>query len=105
MSYARFSQTSDVYIFPSRSGAWGSSRRVVECCACTFAPRGGLDTLCTSTKDAIAHVEKHQRAGHQVPDNVISDLNIEQWCETGMILIDGELSQPEHVIPSRGENR
>ena len=65
MSYCRFGEHSDVYVFPS-VGGW------LECCGCIL----GEPWEHGSTQSMIDHLERHRAAGHEVPD-IDSDL----WAE------------------------
>lgn len=69
MSYARFSEDSDVYVFLRDLG--------LECCSCTFAVLAemrsanvtmSLNFLAHNTDDMLAHLDQHRAAGHVVPD-------------------------------------
>jgi hypothetical protein len=66
MSYCRFSNDCDVYIFPSGDG--------IHCCACQL----GDDTVIVETSaEMLAHVEMHLAAGHRVPGYAIERLRVE----------------------------
>ena len=83
MSYCRFSE-GDVYVFTSSIG--------LECCGCSLIPRhwverpgsflGGYlaqdnpdDTEVYDSNEAmIAHLERHQAAGHDVPEDAFRRL-------------------------------
>jgi hypothetical protein len=56
MSYARFGEDSNVYVFLSCSA--------LECCSCR--PDGPHLTF--STAEMIAHLDEHRAAGDKVPD-------------------------------------
>jgi hypothetical protein len=79
MSYARFGNGSDVYVF--------TSSRALECCGCILQHREWVDdpshaflkgyfkavgtiiqTEFDSNEGMIAHLEQHVAAGHDVPD-------------------------------------
>ena len=65
MSYCRFSDSSDVYVYASVNGG-------LECCTCALHDEG-----CPNFQTAqamIAHLEEHQRSGHQVPDHAFDRL-------------------------------
>lgn len=62
MSYARFSEHSDVYVFATFGG-------YVECCACAF---GGSACL-YSAPEVIAHMQEHVDAGHKVPVRLLDE--------------------------------
>lgn len=60
MSYARFDETSDVYVFMHVDG-W------LECCFCSLGP----DSFkAHSTQEMVDHLARHLK----VPDGVIEDL-------------------------------
>ena len=61
MSYARWSEDSDVYVFLSVD-------RQFECCACS------LGEIHADTAAIVAHLEAHIAAGHQVPADTIDRL-------------------------------
>lgn len=61
MSFARFSDDCDVYVYSHVDG-------YVECCAC------GLDGEChdlRSPDEAAEHMREHDQAGHQVPEALL----------------------------------
>ena len=76
MSYCRFGDDSDVYLYDSFNGN-------IVCCVCRLTPleRGEFtsldgttntvycreDTYLSSPTKAIRHLRKHRRAGHMVP--------------------------------------
>jgi len=69
MSYCRFGEDSDVYVFEHVDGGW-------MCCGCW------LDGRSTTTKTRggmLAHLRKHRLAGHQVPKDAVSRLREERW--------------------------
>lgn len=66
MSYCRFWDTSDIYLYRSVGGG-------IECCACLFRPDGGSERM-PFFDEAIAHVQKHIDAGHRVEAHVIPAL-------------------------------
>lgn len=68
MSYCRFGEGSDVYMF-SDGTEW-------ECCGCKLNDGGSIG-LATLTA-AIEHLEKHIAAGHKVPENAIARLKAEK---------------------------
>ena len=80
MSYSRFGEDSDVYIYLDVDGS-------IHCCGCPLEPTHGgnpnlgmQDIKFHGTKqlwkysDAIEHVKEHLNAGHRVPDYVIERL-------------------------------
>lgn len=60
MSYARFGDDSDVYVFID-----GETLRL-ECCACLLRERLG-HFQCRTRVQMLAHLEKHRAKGHKVP--------------------------------------
>lgn len=56
MSFARFSDTSDVYVFAHYQG-------FVQCCGCLL----GDDWDHYDCESLIAHLQEHVEAGHKVP--------------------------------------
>jgi hypothetical protein len=85
MSYCRFSD-GDVYMFASTQGG-------VECCACRLTPQETYVTELTlgqpqhyqmhgslnfkTEQDALAHLEHHRAAGHDVPEYALERLRRE----------------------------
>jgi len=85
LSYARFSDNSDVYIFLNTASR-------LECCGCMLqerefvvddsSPLGFLlvptgkvvATEFVSTSSLLAHLDVHRAAGHKVNDHVYEDL-------------------------------
>lgn len=65
MSYARFTDASDVYIYMSVYG-------YLECCACCMS--SDRCYTATSTEKMVEHLQEHTAMGHKVPDYVIPDL-------------------------------
>ena len=65
MSYARFGwDGSDVYVYLCMGGYY-------ECCGCAF----GTDEWRHADTDAIlAHLRKHQEAGHHVPADTFEEI-------------------------------
>jgi hypothetical protein len=80
MSWVRFgTEGSAVYVYDHVDG-------YIECCQCLF----GGDFKAKDEIEMIAHLRKHQAAGHHVPDWVfgegvpdlpVDDRNITQECE------------------------
>lgn len=73
MSYCRFSD-GDVYMFEHVSGG-------IECCGCLLqkGPEdlfGAILNFATRSQ-ALAHLEEHRRAGHDVPEYAIARLREE----------------------------
>lgn len=60
MSFERFS-TSDIYMF-EHVGGW------IECCGCWFSdwPDGGYFPQFKTPREALAHLDTHERAGHDI---------------------------------------
>lgn len=87
MSYARFGwDDSDVYLFFNTDGK-------LECCFCALQKREWVDDpnypiikgylqpvgeivphLFDSTRAMLDHLERHQTAGHNVPQSAIDDI-------------------------------
>ena len=71
MSYARFAEDSDVYVYASEAGG-------IECARCRFIadtkepPRN--NAVMVDEDEMIAHLEKHRRAGHRVQDDALERL-------------------------------
>lgn len=85
MSYARFSSSSDVYVFPERRGRDGAI--VFTCCWCAL--RGdGHDAHMRDRDGLVAHLAKHRRAGHRVPMSIYARLRAER----------GLAAKNEHVV-------
>lgn len=67
MSYARFSDDSDVYVYHHVAG-------FIECCGCWMAsPEGDEDiafTRLATPRRAIMHLMEHVSRGYKVPDSV-----------------------------------
>lgn len=57
MSYSRFGDRSDVYVFLDVSGT-------LTCCGCQLEGRRSFD----STVQMVDHLAEHRAAGHRVPD-------------------------------------
>ncbi len=64
MSYCRFGDDSDVYMYPNTDGT-------IDCCACRLG--GGRYTIA----EALDHLEEHQGVGHVVPQHAIDRLKRE----------------------------
>lgn len=69
MSYVRWSDDSDLYIFDDMSGG-------ITCCACLLSDGGRKlrDFNVATQGEMIAHVEEHIARGHDVPNYVIRGL-------------------------------
>ena len=59
MSYCRFTEDSDVYVFPSVYGG-------IECCACSLSSPGKNVSFPTQ-EEMIEHLREHQDTGDLVP--------------------------------------
>ena len=67
MSFARFSDTSDLYVYQSRSD--------YICCACCLtASDSGWS--CETAEQMIEHVQQHQEAGHLVSVHTLPSLEL-----------------------------
>ena len=80
MSYARFSDTSDVYIYESARG--------LECCGCRLDEN--WTPVFTTYSMMLEHLNIHLRHGHMIPEHVFEDLTeemIEFGDEVGAITI------------------
>lgn len=66
MSYCRFSNESDVYVFPATYGG-------ITCCACSLAYEGLIVNYKTPI-EMLAHLARHYEAGHIVPASAINRL-------------------------------
>lgn len=64
MSYCRFSQTSEVYVYENPRGG-------ITCCFCSLSTESvDLDT----PEEALVHLIRHRRAGHKVPQCAFAQL-------------------------------
>lgn len=70
MSYARFGDESDVYVYSHCDGS-------LQCCACRITGMGGKWAYDT-TDEILAHLEKHIARGDKVPDYCIEGLKAER---------------------------
>jgi hypothetical protein len=57
LSYCRFSDESDVYLYESVSGGF-------RCCGCCLYEEPGI----TTPIEAFGHLWEHRKAGEQVPE-------------------------------------
>jgi hypothetical protein len=64
MSYCRWSDDSDVYVYDDICGA-------IACRECILL---GRSQYFESRADAVAHLRAHEDAGHKVPDGVIEEI-------------------------------
>jgi hypothetical protein len=60
MSFARFSATSDVYVFAHVDD-------YVNCCGCALEG----DSQLHSPEEVVEHLQKHVEAGHKVPADLL----------------------------------
>ena len=81
MSYARFSEDSNVYVFATiEKGA-----HVAECCGCLLIPRDDEGDATApwpqydSPDGIITHLREHQAAGHKVPDYAFRSIMEDTW--------------------------
>lgn len=79
MSYARFGEGSDVYVFLSAAGAF-------VCCGCSLCESVSVDF--DHTAALIEHLERHREAGDKVPQSCVDGLLAEQaendaWLAAG----------------------
>lgn len=63
MSYCRFTENSDLYIYPDGFGG-------LVCCACTL--KGSFRTK--SRDKMIAHIRQHKKNGDKVPHGLITKI-------------------------------
>jgi len=61
MSYARWSETSDVYVYAHYMGH-------VECCGCLL---DDSNRAFGSAEEVVAHMQEHVEAGHKVPPHLL----------------------------------
>lgn len=79
MSYCRFSDESDVYVFVNIQNKW-------ECCRCAFrsAPGHAESKIVDTVQEMISHLGEHKKFGHKVPEEVIGKLRCERdRCGSG----------------------
>lgn len=87
MSYARFAEDSDVYVFLAIGGH-------LECCGCSLRPRiWEYD----STDALLVHLDEHKAAGHDVPDSCIARL-IEEREENDAWIADQRVEQIDGLV-------
>lgn len=73
MSLARFSETSDVYVYEHADGGYA-------CCGCLLAAEPFAEVRFTGAgadngeSQMAAHMREHRKAGHQVPQQVFDRL-------------------------------
>lgn len=68
MSYCRFGEDSDVYVFENIVGR-------LECCGCDLREHGSF--LTKSRTAMLAHLDEHRATGHLVPDYALERLRAE----------------------------
>lgn len=61
MSYARFGNSSDVYVFAHVNG-------YIACCGCLLDDKDDYH----SPEEIVTHLQEHVTAGHQVPDHLLN---------------------------------
>lgn len=74
VSYCRFGKRSGVYLYPMLFDDGRSC-----CCACTL--HGHRSLLLPSRLAAVAHLDEHRAAGHQVPEEAYRQLQEEMARE------------------------
>jgi len=83
MSYARFAPDSDVYVYESSRGG-------IECQRCRFmqptdaiasGPRN--NAVMVDEDEMIAHLAKHRKAGHRVPESAFESLRRDRDAGNG----------------------
>lgn len=62
MSYARFGEGSDVYVYPDTGG-------YVACCGCSIGDKWDFH----SAPEVVAHMREHVLAGNTVPDYLLDE--------------------------------
>lgn len=77
MSYATFSEKSDIYLY-----SHGIKPLIYECISCSLDPDLGRQTIVLiGTQTAITHVQSHIAKGDKVEDDVIPLLRKELLVE------------------------
>ena len=68
MSYCRFGEGSDVYLFYSTDDEY-------ECCGCLLKSKEGDpfgDSFnCVTASEMLAHLVEHREKGHEVPEEAL----------------------------------
>ena len=82
MSYCRFGDDSDVYLFHSED--------IIKCMCCSLEGYDGTEFI--FRRDVIRHLRKHQSWDHKVPEYVFQRLERE-------LALDGNLIREEIGIP------
>lgn len=92
MSYCRFTDDSDVYMYPTHG--------VVECCLCAL--NDGHTLVLQTTQQAIEHLREHAADGDKVPQRAFERLETEakllpEYEERGLTIQDviRDLDVPE----------
>lgn len=89
MAYARFSDTSDVYVF-------AHVNLHLQCCGCLLGDEWDFD----STQAMVEHLAQHRAAGHQVPAGLEEDLVADDADNFPPVCRDGHLpGEPYHPYP------
>jgi len=73
MSYVRWSDISDVYMYSSVNGK-------EVCCQCSLGSNNEGDYDFDTIEELIAHAIKHKEAGHLIPNYAMR--NLKYWKET-----------------------
>lgn len=84
MSYCRFSEKSDVYVFDSVGG-------YLDCCGCSMIESGYHTPL---RSEMIQHLQEHIKIGAKVPDHVIS------WLKEEMETIGDDVNEDDENPPN-----
>lgn len=71
MSYCRFCEDSDVYLYATASGQ-------IVCCMCSLLENNYGDTILDGPAEALAHLETHSAAGDRVPERASERLREEE---------------------------
>jgi len=66
MSYCRWSDESDVYLYAHVAGGW-------ECCGCFLEEQTTMTTL----QDVLDHLQAHRDAGHKVLESAFDRVRSE----------------------------
>ena len=64
MSYVRFSENSDVYVFDHSNGC-------LCCCGCALNP---VSYYAETADEMVKHLLQHEAAGHEIPASVIEEI-------------------------------
>ena len=65
MSYCRFSEESNVYLYPHVDGGH-------HCCGCYLQRHTGEFVMLDTLEEVKAHLETHVAAGHRVPQHAFN---------------------------------